>query len=224
MSEAPVKGRRYNSDRRQQQAGRTRLQILECARELFIDHGYGVTTIADIAAAATVSVETVYSAFGSKACVLQRVWDITIGGDDQQVLFHERPEIQALMAEPDLARRLSMWAVVFTRTARRMTPFIRAVQGAAATEPAAAAQLTEMGRQRLAGMTVMARSAAATGQLAVTEHECRDLMWAMTDGALWHRLVVERGWSDKKFAQWLGSLWTAMLVRPEGAKTPHPGP
>jgi hypothetical protein len=30
---------------------------------------------------------------------------------------------------------------------------------------------------------------------------------------LWRRLVVERGWSDERYADWLGSLWIAQLVR-----------
>jgi hypothetical protein len=63
-------------------------------------------------------------------------------------------------------------------------------------------------------MTVMAREAAATGQLAVPEDTCRDLVWATTDGVLWHRLVQERGWSDEQFADHLAGLWVALLVRP----------
>jgi threonine dehydratase len=78
---------------------------------------------------------------------------------------------------------------------------------------AAAEMLDEMGRQRLAGMTVMAGEAAKTGQLAVTEDECRDVVWTMTDGVLWHRLVNERGWSNERFAEWLGRMWVDLLVR-----------
>ncbi len=73
-------------------------------------------------------------------------------------------------------------------------------------------RLAEMGRQRLAGMTVLAREAAATGQLAVSTEECRDVIWACTDGLLWQRLVNERGWSDERYAQWLAAMWTALLV------------
>jgi hypothetical protein len=34
----------------------------------------------------------------------------------------------------------------------------------------------------------------------------------MTDGHLWHQLVVERGWSDERYAEWLGRTWVAMLL------------
>lgn len=59
----------------------------------------------------------------------------------------------------------------------------------------------------------MAAEAAATGQLAVSEEECRDVMWSMTDGMLWHRLVNERDWTTERFAGWLGPLWAGLLVR-----------
>jgi hypothetical protein len=59
----------------------------------------------------------------------------------------------------------------------------------------------------------MERDAAKTSQLAVTEEECRDVIWAFTDGTLWHELVVERGWSDERFADWLGQMWVTMPVR-----------
>lgn len=214
----PVKGRRrYDASRRREQARQTRRAVLAAAHDLFVSEGYGRTTIAAVARAAGVSPETVYGAFGSKAGLLHRVWDVTIGGDDERVVFHERPEVLAVRAEPDLARRFARHAELFTATARRIMPFVLAVQRVAGSEPAAAALMDEVGRQRRAGMAVMARDAAATGRLAVTEAECRDVVWATTDGMLWQRLVVDSHWPDERFARWLGQLWVATLVAP-----PHP--
>jgi hypothetical protein len=61
-------------------------------------------------------------------------------------------------------------------------------------------------------MGVHAATAAATGRLAVTEEECRDVLWSTTDGTLWHRLVIERSWTDDRYATWLGRMWVSMLV------------
>jgi AcrR family transcriptional regulator len=216
MSETVNPPRRaYDSSRRQEQARQTRRDILRAAHDLFVTHGYGRTTIADVARAAGVSAETIYATYRNKATLLHRVWDVTVGGDDEDVVFHERPEVMAMRAEKDLAKRLRMQAPLSTATARRMTPFTRAVQGAAASEPAAAAMVEEMNRQRYEGIGVMAREAAATGQLKVSEQECRDVMWAMTSGDLWHQLVVERGWTDDRFASWLADMWVAALVDPK---------
>ncbi len=206
--------RPYDSTRRREQARATQRAVLRAAHDLFVANGYGQTTIADIARAAGVSQETIYAAFKNKATLLHRVWDVTVGGDDDEVVFHERPEIVAVRAERDLATRLRLQAPISTATARRMTPFARAVEGAAASEPAAADMVAEMNRQRFEGIGVMAREAAATGQLKVSEQECRDFLWAMTDGHLWHQLVVQRGWSDEQFAHWLAEIWVAALVRP----------
>jgi hypothetical protein len=76
----------------------------------------------------------------------------------------------------------------------------------------------ELHRQRFEGIGVMAKAAQATGQLAVSEQECRDVVWSTTDGVLWHRLVVQRGWSQERFATWLGNLWVGLLVDTPGSK------
>lgn len=214
--------RAYDSSRRKEQARETRRAVLRAAHDLFVAEGYGRTTIADIARAAGVSAETIYGTFRNKSTLLHRVWDVTIGGDDEDVLFHERPEIQAIRAEPDLRRRLMLNATMFTATARRITPLLLAIQGAAGTDASAAELVEEIGRQRYAGFGVMAADSVATGELTVTEQECRDVMWATTDGMLWHRLVNGRGWTDEQFADWLGRLWVAALTGPREAGTGYP--
>ena len=204
--------RSYDSSRRRQQAEETRALIVRTARDLFVEQGYGHTTVADVARGAGVSVETIYAAFGNKATLLHSAWDITVGGDEQDIVFHERPDVLAIRSEPDLAKRLMLHAAFSTQTAQRIAPFQLMVQAAAGSDQTAAAMLEEMGRQRLVGIGVMAAEAAATGQLAVSEVECRDIIWSMTDGMLWHRLVSERGWTNERFADWLGHLWVHLVV------------
>ena len=204
--------RRYNSTRRQEQARENQRRILSAAGELFVERGYGQTTLADVAAAAGVAVETVYAAFKNKPTLLHRAWDLTVGGDDADVLVHERPEFRSVLDEPDLAARLTRHAVINTAIMRRTAALHLAVQGAAASEATAAAMLVEIDRQRLDSMAVHARAALATGQLAVSVDECRDILWSTTDGSLWHRLVRQRGWTDERYATWLGRLWVSLLV------------
>ena len=57
MSE-PVKSRTYRSSVREEQARRTRQAILDAARRLFAEQGYAATTIAQVAKAAGVAVDT----------------------------------------------------------------------------------------------------------------------------------------------------------------------
>jgi AcrR family transcriptional regulator len=205
--------RSYDSTWRQEQARETRQRIIQAAHDLFVREGYGRTTIVDIARAAGVSVETVYAAFRNKHSLLRQVWYVTFRGDEEDVRLWDRPEIRAVIAEPDLSRRFKAHAVVLTAAFRRMTPLLLMLQGAVASQPAAAAMLAEFDERRLDAAGKYARAAAATGQLAVSEDECRDVLSTTLDGALWHRLVAERGWSDERFAAWLGQLWISALVR-----------
>ena len=101
----------------------------------------------------------------------------------------DRPEIRAVMAEPDLARRFEAQAVVLTPGFRRFTPLLLMLQSAVTSQPAAAAMLDEFDERRLDAAGKYARAAATTGQLAVSEEECRDVLWATLDGVQWHRLV-----------------------------------
>lgn len=205
--------RPYRSVRRREQAVETRLRIISAAHDLFVRKGYGRTTITEVARAADVAVETVYAAYGNKPTLLRQVWYATFRGDDEDVRLLDRPEIQAVLAEPDLATRLRAHAVALRPVFRRIAPLLRALEGATTSEPAATAMLAEFDERRLDAARHYARAAAATGQLAVSEDECRDLLAATMDGALWHRLVEERGWSPDRFAKLLGSMWVALLVR-----------
>ncbi len=144
---------------------------------------------------------------------MRQVWYSAMRGDEEDVRLLDRPEIRAVLAEPDLAKRLRTHAVVMTSVFRRTTPLFRALQGAASSESAAAAILAEFDARRLDAAGHYARAAAATGNLAISEEECRDVLAATLDGALWHRLVEERGWTDERFAGFLGSMWIATLVQ-----------
>jgi AcrR family transcriptional regulator len=205
--------RTYRSTRRREQAGETRHRIVEAAYELFIREGYGRTTIAEVARNAGVAVETVYAAYRNKPTLLRQVLNTATRGDEGDVRLLYRPETQAMLAEPDLATRLRGQAVLYLPVFRRLAPLLRALQGAATSESEAATMLAEFEERRLDAAGHYARAAAETGRLAVSEEECRDLLAATLDGALWLRLVVERGWPEDRFAELLGTMWVAALVR-----------
>jgi TetR/AcrR family transcriptional regulator, regulator of autoinduction and epiphytic fitness len=204
--------RQYDSSLRQEQARETRLRILSAAQELFVANGYARTTLAEIARTAGVAVETLYAAFGTKAALLRQVWFLHFRGDEQDVPLYDRPEMQAILAEPDLATRIRKHATFVAANNRRMAPLLGALHGAAASETTAADMLAEWDARRIDVATKYARAAAATGQLAVPEDECRDVLFATMDGALWQRLVAERGWPDERYATWLTAVWGGLFL------------
>src|SRR6266545_2423014 len=80
MSEGAKPRRRYDSRRRQAQAAQTRHDILIAAHEPFLQRGYAGTTLASIATAAGVVVETIYRAYGSKAGLFKAVVEAAVAG------------------------------------------------------------------------------------------------------------------------------------------------
>ncbi|HUR75107.1 MAG TPA: helix-turn-helix domain-containing protein [Sporichthya sp.] len=205
--------RPYDSSRRREQAAENGRRVIAAARDLFVSKGYGSTTIAEIAQAAQVAPETVYATFRNKPTLLRRAWDVAVGGDDQDVQLLDRPELQALFDEPDLRTRLTRFAVVNTAVMRRTAGLRLAIQGAAGADQTVAAFLADIDRARLQAMGVHARHAATTGRLAGSEDECRDVLFATTDGTLWHTLVARQGWTDERYRTWLGRVWVDQLVR-----------
>lgn len=205
--------RRYNTSRRNEQARENRAQIIRAAHDLFVAHGYGRTTIADVAGEAGVSAETVYKAFGNKPALLRAAWFLMFRGDESDVTLYDRAEMQAIVAIADLGERIDAHARFVTANNRRSAPLLRAVEGAASSESGAADLLQAWQTRRIDVATKYAGAAAETGQLAISEDECRDILYATMDGALWQRLVAERGWTDERYATWLATQWRQQFTQ-----------
>jgi AcrR family transcriptional regulator len=82
--------RSYNSSRRSIQAAQTRDEVIRAAISQFSATGWAGTTLAAIAEAAGVSVETIYNGFGSKKGLLRAAMDAGVVGDTDPIPFVER--------------------------------------------------------------------------------------------------------------------------------------
>ena len=83
---------------------RTRLAraaVVDAARTLFFERGYGATTIEAISALSDVPPATVYRLFSSKRGILKALLDVSIAGDDEAVPMADRPPVRSLLAAPD---------------------------------------------------------------------------------------------------------------------------
>ncbi len=67
--------------RRKIAAEATQQVIVETAAKLFVEQGYAVTTITQIARESGVAVQTIYNSIGSKRELLSRVLDFAAAGD-----------------------------------------------------------------------------------------------------------------------------------------------
>jgi AcrR family transcriptional regulator len=208
--------RHYRSELRAAQALQTRRAVVAAASRLFVEHGYGATTIDAVADAAGVSRKTVFTAVGGKLDLLKVALDWAVAGDDRPVAVADRAEMRQAMAEDDPVALLRGCTRVTVAITARAAGLLQALEVAAGMDPAAR-DLAEQGeRYRLhdARMIVdrLRDLDALTGDL--TYDAAVDLVWLAMDPALFDRLVRVRGWSTDRFSEWLAHNLLTQLVAP----------
>jgi AcrR family transcriptional regulator len=216
MTEDVKTRRRYESPRRQEQAARTRLDILAAAGKLFRDRGYTATPMPLIAGEAGVVVETVYRAFGSKAGLFKAVVEAALAGGAARadVPVEERPAIRAVIEEPDAHRQVELYAATQPGIHRRSGPLLRALLGAVGTDPELKALWEELEGWRLAGQGRFVGMLAERGALrpGLSVDDAVDVVWTLCSLAVHDLLVVSRGWSSERYAAWLAEALTRELL------------
>jgi AcrR family transcriptional regulator len=186
--------------------------VLEAARRLFLADGYAATTIASIATAAGVSVETVYKAFANKPGLLRAVAEAALAGPDGIPTTQRSDEMGAREANPYAIVR--NWAAFAAEVTPRLAPVVLLIRSAAGSSPEMADLLAQLDADRLERMAHQARLLHDRGDLRpdVTEAEARDVMWAYTDPALYELLVLRQGWPLARFRDFLGDALAAALL------------
>ncbi|TLN19052.1 TetR/AcrR family transcriptional regulator [bacterium] len=209
MTSSPTK-RRYNSPRRQAQAGQTRLHILQTARELFIQHGYAGATIEAIAQAAGVAPETIYATFGSKRALLAAQFRLAVGGDEQPVPLLQRPGPQAVLREPDPVLRLHLFAADIVHILERVAPLFAVTRAAARGEPEIDALLRGILADRLRTLSEFAASLPLRPGLDLAS--AGETVWALSSPELYSLLTVDNGWPQERYVEWLGDSLARLLL------------
>ena len=216
MTEDVKPRRRYDSARRQAQAAQTRQDILAAAHRLFLERGYAGTTLAAIAQAAGVVVETIYRAYGSKAELFKAVVRAAVAGGADRAQFppDQRPAIAAVIAETDPHRQLELYAATQPGIHARAGPLLRVLIGAAAADPELAAVWDQLEDERLTGMGRFAGLLADRGVLRpeLSVEEARDLLWTLNSLAVHDLLVLQQGWSPERYRDWLAGALARELL------------
>ncbi|WP_102144230.1 TetR/AcrR family transcriptional regulator [Mycobacterium hubeiense] len=206
--------RDYRSELRSAQARETRRAVVAAAARLFVQDGYGATTIDAVAQAAGVSRKTVFTAVGGKLQLLKTALDWAIAGDDQPVALADRPEMQRLLDDRDGVALLTGWARIQADIDARVAPLFQALEVAAGMDAAARELLEAAQRQRLEGAREVVDRLSSLGALAVglTRDEAVDVAWLASDPMLFGRLVRVRGWSTDRFEEWLAQMLVGQLI------------
>ncbi|MGV0644699.1 helix-turn-helix domain-containing protein [Mycolicibacterium sp. XJ2546] len=190
---------------------RTRLAraaVIEAARTLFVERGYAATTIEAISTASGVPPATIYRLFSSKRGILKAILDVSIAGDDQPVALPQRTKVQTVLAHPDPRNQVAGFVAIASEVNSRTAPVYRILVGAASSDPDAAALLEDLNRQRRTGQGRLARALGRAGALrpGLREAEAADSIYALMSPEIYRLLVIDRGWSPKRYERWLTQL------------------
>jgi AcrR family transcriptional regulator len=179
--------------------------VIDAARDLFLERGYGATTVDAISDRAEVPPATVYRLFSSKHGILKSLLDVSIVGDHEDVPMADRPEVQSLVDNPNAREQLVGFVGITVRVNERIAPLYRILTSAAGTDPDAAGLLDELTRQRQRGQRTIARSLARAAALRpeLRERDAADLIHALMSPELYQLLVVDRAWNTDRYQRWL---------------------
>jgi AcrR family transcriptional regulator len=185
------RARSYVSPRRAQNAGRTRDDILDAARELFLAHGYSQVTVSDIARLAGVAAKTVYASVGAKPDVLQ------------EVLLSDVAESAAAHTLESVRRAPDLWSAVAAIAAGTRSDSERFARS---IELMDASKYSDEGARRIWEQVVgefRAAMRSAAEHLVGSGLACRELdeaavadrLWLCFGFAAWRSLISDCGWS-----------------------------
>jgi len=209
-----VQRRSYHSPVREESARRTRQNILVAAHELFVEHGYAQTSVADIASAAGVARPTVLAVFASKAALLRAVTDVAMAGDDEPVVISERAWFRPVFTATTQADSLDAYARACTRINHGSAEVIELVRRAADETPENADLWDQVQSNRRHGAVTVVRHIRSLGPLrpGTTAERAADQLWVLNDPALYRSLVTDRQWSERTFTSWVSERMREVLV------------
>ncbi|MFQ4149585.1 TetR/AcrR family transcriptional regulator [Arthrobacter sp. LAPM80] len=212
-SEPPTPRRAYDARRRRELAEQSRRTVLARARELFLAHGFGPTTIAQIAHAAEVSPESVYKNFGGKPGLVRAIQEQSLLGSGAPPAEQRSDLAQLTATDP---RALIEQLGSFTaEVSPLVAPIILLIRDAAASGDADMADLLrEVDDVRYRRMLRNAQQIADRGLLrpGLGAQEAADIMFTCTTAELYENLVMKRGWSDQRYGTFIARTLEANLL------------
>ncbi|HEX4790263.1 MAG TPA: helix-turn-helix domain-containing protein [Actinospica sp.] len=182
--------RAYTSPLREKAAAQTREAILRAATELFGGRGYGLVTIADIAAAAGVSPKTVFASVGSKREIMDRIVDAGVAASRYQ-------EAMQRVLELRMPRQVLEVLAAGTRAGNESQFTVhQAIRKALPVHEDGAALRERATRDYRTALADAARHLhALEPRPRFPANETADLLWLWFGPDGWRTLVEDAGWS-----------------------------
>jgi AcrR family transcriptional regulator len=201
---------------RRGRAKATQWRIVKAAYTLFCERGYTGTTMADIAAAAGVAVQTVYFTFHTKATLLSRAYDFAVMGDEEPLPPEQQPWYVAMVQEPDASTALRQFVTGVGEITRRVTPLELVARVAADGDPDTARVMAMHEGWRAEGYRAVIELLRAKAELrpGLTPERATDLLLLYVGMDVYHALVEGRRWSHEEWSDWAGAALAEQVFGP----------
>jgi AcrR family transcriptional regulator len=208
-----TKRRVYKSLVRQRQADDTRRRIVEATWKLLQSEGYAGMTIEAIARRAGVSAQSVYAIFKSKTGILIELLDQSAFGADYE------DSVRRALSASDPEQRLRLAAPIARQIHDAQSATFDLLRGAGVVAPELAKleQQRECLRYERQERMIISLRDAGRLQPELSYATARDMFWMFTGRDVYRMLVRERGWSSRKYQDWLADTLVASLLTPGGA-------
>jgi len=208
-----VKGAQPPRLSRRDRAKATQWRIMKAAYTLFCEQGYAATTMAQIADAAGVAIQTVYFGFHTKPALLSRAYEVAVGGDPEPLIPEQQPWYAEMRAAPDIRVALRAFVSGAGEIMRRVTPLYFAARVAANADADAARVMAFHETGRAAGYrdALELLRTKAELRLGLSVERATDLLLLFVGPDVYHALVDGRGWSHDEWIDWTVSAVAEQL-------------
>jgi AcrR family transcriptional regulator len=213
-----VKGSTQTAPTRRERANATQLRIVKAAYELFITRGYARTTMAEVADAAGVAVQTVYFTFHTKSALLSRAYDFAVMGEGRPLVPDQQPWFRALLAETDVTEALRHLVIGVGEITRRVTPLYLVARAAAEGDAETARVMAFHENWRAQGYREMLDLLRAKAPLrpGLSPERATQLLLLYAGQDVYHVLVDTYGWTVDEWRDWtVATLAEQLFGRPE---------
>jgi AcrR family transcriptional regulator len=189
---------------RRDRAKATQWRIMKAAYTLFSEQGYAETTMAQIAEAAGVAVQTVYFTFHTKPALLSRAYEVAVGGEPEPLIPEQQPWFAEMRSAPDIAIALRAFVTGSGEIMRRVTPLYFAARVAANTDADAARVMTFNENGRAVGYRECLELLRTKAELrpGLSLERATDLLLLFVGPDAYRALVDGRGWSHDEWIDW----------------------
>ena len=189
---------------RRERALATRLRITKAAYTLFCERGYTGTTMADVAEAAGVAVQTVYLVFHTKGELLSRTYDFAVLGEDEPLPPELQPWYAQMTGEADVTRAIRHAVEGIGTILARATPLDTVVRASAASDPDAARIRARHEGWRADGYGVILEVLRGKAPLreGVSTQRATQLLLMYVGMDVYRVLVQDFGWSHDDWIDW----------------------